>query len=155
MKQTKYINGGWELRDTGYICRWLFVFTELTKDEYVGALSGYSGGGCFEVEQFYCKVDNDEVTSFWLDETDRVNDASISIDSLGEKAIELIESCFKELWMYNDRDAWSESDQLLLLKKKVNALMVENDMLLYTRHKSALVQQLCELAGLTAGPSDD
>ena len=58
------------------------------------------------------KVDNDEVTSFWLDETDRVNDASISIDSLGEKANELIESCFKELWMYNDRDAWSESDQL-------------------------------------------
>ena len=76
------INAGWEHRDEDkLICRWIVCWKELDDDHIVGAVAGYSGHGAFEVERFYGIVDEGELTSLWVDSTDRVSDEEIDFRS--------------------------------------------------------------------------
>ena len=67
------INAGWETRKGNKsICRWFVCWRVVADDQIVGAVAGYSGGSSFEVERFYGRLDGGNLSSLWMDFTDRV-----------------------------------------------------------------------------------
>lgn len=52
-----FINAGWELKGPGrVVCRWFVCWKILSPNEFSGTIAGYSGGGSFQVENFYAKT---------------------------------------------------------------------------------------------------
>jgi hypothetical protein len=148
------INAGWENRDEDkLICRWIVCWKELEDDHIVGAVAGYSGHGAFEVERFYGSLDEGELTSLWVDSTDRVTDEEIDFDELDDDLRAACEAALDCIWEWNDHDIWSETDEVIMRPEMKKSADEEEDMLYYAPDHAEYLGKICELVGLTAGPN--
>lgn len=149
------INAGWERSGDGAICRWIIVWQELPEGQLAGAIGGYSGGGSFQVEQFYAKQLNGKLTNLFIDLEDKITGAAIEywvdvpsdISQISDDAQDVI-------FEWNDRDEWEDSDQLILLEGKRRALREERDMLLLGLDYTSFAKDILASIGITAAPVD-
>jgi hypothetical protein len=149
------INAGWERSGDGAICRWIIVWQELPEGQLAGAIGGYSGGGSFQVEQFYAKHLNGKLTNLFIDLEDKITGAAIEywvdvpsdISQISDDAQDVI-------FEWNDRDEWEDSDQLILLEGKRRALREERDMLLLGLDYTSFAKDILASIGITAAPVD-
>jgi hypothetical protein len=147
------LNAGWEKREGRSICRWFCAWRELGDNQIAGVIAGFSGGGAFLLERFFAKVEGTELSSLWVDMTDRISGADVEFGDLDESVRSLMDDAEDEVWAYNDRDLWDDAEQLVLLEEKKDNLTESGDMLLLSSSTAPFVRQICELAGLTAAPS--
>jgi hypothetical protein len=148
------INAAWEAKaKKKAICRWFIAWTKLGSNEYAGAIAGYGGGGSFIVERFYAKEKGGTLASLWIDFTDVVTGKEIEFDECGAKALAAAEEGLDCIWEWNDNDAWSDNDEVILLADKRADLIANKDMLYLANNSASFLKTLCEKAGLIAAPS--
>lgn len=118
-----------------------------------GALGGYSGGGVFQMEQFYAEHSSGSLTSLMIDIEDKITKDEIDFwnDRPKEAGI-LCDSAQDEIMAWHDEDAWEDWEQLILLDIKRTNLVEDGDLLLLSSDTSPLVKEMLELAGITAAP---
>ena len=147
------INAAWEKRGKKEsICRWCVVWKSVGPDEIAGAIAGYSGGGAFEVERFYGKLQKGNLTVLWIGHKDRVNGKEIDFDKLRKNTLAACEEGLDGIWGWNDYDEWQQSDKVLLLNEKKAELLAKKDMLYLAKDKAPFLRTVCEKAGLIAAP---
>jgi hypothetical protein len=147
------INAGWERRDAKYICRWIIVWEEMKNGSLAGALGGYSGGGVFQMEQFYAEHSSGRLTSLMIDIEDKITKNEIDFwNDRPKEAGTLCDSAQDEIMAWHDEDTWEDWEQLVLLDAKRTNLVEEGDLLLLSTDKSPFVKEILELAGITAAP---
>jgi len=147
------INAGWERRDANYICRWIIVWQEMKNGCLAGAIGGYSGGGVFQMEQFYAEYSDDRLTSLMIDIEDKVTQDEI--DFWNDRPVEAAPFCDEaqdEIMAWHDENKWEDWEQLMLLETKRTNLVEDGDLLLLSTDKSPFVRDILELAGITAAP---
>jgi len=138
-------------------CRY-FIAYKKDGDYLVGVVAGYSGGGCFIMEDFEAKVENDQLVSLKIDMDDKVTGEDIDFwDDVSEEHLEICsELSDAALWQWNDEDAWEDAEQIFLKPTghQDRGLLVEDgDTIIYHQEGLApVVAEICELAGLTARP---
>jgi len=153
------ISADWESKSSSRaISRWFCILSPLAEDKYAGYIAGYSGGGCFEVEKIYCHLEGKNVHALWCDMTDRISGEEIDFDELSSETQDAFDGARAELWKWNDNDIWCEEDQLLLIESNRNETDEEDGLLHFqsagmTYSDLIAVREICELAGLTAGPA--
>lgn len=149
-----HINAGWEKRDDRYICRWMVVWQNMDNGSMAGAFGGYSGGGSFQMEQFYAKHSAGLLTSLMIDMEDKVTGDDIDFfDDVPPEVLSLCDDAQDIIMDWHDEDEWEEADQLILLCEKQSSLIVDNDLLLLPESKNAFVAEILKHAGVTASPS--
>ncbi len=74
-------HGCWQLdkREALARCQWLIVYERLTPAEFHGIVSGYSGGGAFEYEEFFVHLDGVKIASCVIDGIDRATGKSLTM----------------------------------------------------------------------------
>jgi len=148
------INAAWEVRSGDkLICRWFVAWQETGKNKIAGAIAGFCGGGSFLVERFYGKLSQGRFTSLWIDLTDRVTGEDIEFEDCGDEIIAITDSGLENVWEWNNNDIWCDMDEVVLKDGKTNELDEEEDMLYLSQDSAPFLHDLCEMAGLTAGPS--
>jgi hypothetical protein len=148
------INAAWEIKTKSKaICRWIVAWDDVKKDEIAGAVAGYAGGGGFVVERFYGKLKGGKLTALWIDFTDTISGNEIEFDDCGDQALAVAEAGLDAIWEWNDNDAWSDTDEVILLNSKSSDLKKVKDMLHLGEESLPCLQMICEKAGLTAAPS--
>lgn len=151
---TVHINAGWEKRDDRYICRWMVVWQNIDNGTLVGAFGGYSGGGSFQMEQFYAKHSDGLLTSLMIDMEDKVTGDDIDFfDDVPPEALSLSDDAQDIIMDWHDEDEWEEAEQLILLSDKQSGLIVDKDLLLLPESTNAFVAEILQLAGVTASPT--
>lgn len=147
------INAGWERRDDSAICRWIIVWQELADNHLAGAIGGYSGGGSFQVEQFYAKQFDGRLANLLIDIEDRITGASIDYwEDVPPEIRRISDDAQDVIFEWNDRDEWEDSDHLVLLKDRIRALREEEDMLLLSSSYTPFAKDILASVGITAGP---
>jgi hypothetical protein len=146
------LNAGWEKREGRSICRWFCAWKELGDSQIAGVIAGFSGGGAFQLERFFAKVDGKGLSSLWIDLTDKISGEDVEFSDLDQSIRSVMDDAEDELWAYNDRDLWEDAEQLVLLEDKKPDLTESGDMLLLSTANKPFVRRVCELAGLTAAP---
>lgn len=149
------INAGWERRNDRAICRWIIVWQDLPEGKIAGAIGGYSGGGSFQLEQFYAQQAAGQLIKLLIDTEDKITgdpidfweDAPANARSISDDAQDVI-------FEWNDRDEWEENDQLILLESKSWELLEEQDMLLMRRDYNSFAKDILSSIGITAAPVD-
>jgi hypothetical protein len=148
------INAAWEVRSGDkLICRWFVAWQEAGKNEIAGAIAGFCGGGSFLVERFYGKLSKNSFTSLWIDLTDRVSGEDIEFEDCGKEIETITDSGLDEVWKWNNNDIWCDMDEVVLIDGKTPELDADEDMLYLNQGSAPFLHDLCEMAGLTAGPS--
>ena len=150
---TFHINAGWEKRDDKYICRWMVVWQDIDGGSIAGAFGGYSGGGSFQMEQFYAKHSANTLTTLLIDMEDKVTGDDIDFfDDVPSEALPICDDAQDIIIDWHDEDEWEEAEQLYLLDEKHSGLIVDDDLLLLAESKSAFVAEILRLAGVTSAP---
>ena len=148
------INAAWEISEEDSTCRWFLAWKKVD-DGIAGVVSGYSGGGCFQDERFYCKYDHSsgEVLSLCIDYTDHITGEEIEFEELGENIIDACAAASVVKWEWNDEDEWCDDDRIILMDSKADGLQKRGDML-YLEQGEPLpfLRSICEYAGLTSAP---
>ena len=146
------LNAGWENREGRSICRWFCAWKEVGDKKLAGVIAGFAGGGAFLLERFFATVDGNELSSLWIDMTDRISGNDVEFGDLDASIRSAMDDAEDEVWTFNNRDLWEDAEQLVLLEDKKPDLTESGDMLLLSTADPALVGRICELAGLTAAP---
>jgi hypothetical protein len=147
------INAAWETSEDDLCrCRWFVAWENFGENEIAGAVAGYSGGGSYVVERFYGKLENEEFTALWIDMTDTVSGDEIEFEECGESAERISDSALQTIWEWNDNDQWCDADCVTLIEDKRGELKASEDMLFLPLNSAPFVREVCEGAGLTAGP---
>ena len=146
------LNAGWEKREGRSICRWFCAWKEVGDKKLAGVIAGFAGGGAFLLERFFATVDGNDLSSLWIDLTDRISGDDVEFSDLDEAIRSAMDDAEDEVWAYNNRDLWEDAEQLVLLEDRKSHLAESGDMLLLSTSDSSLVRSICELAGLTAAP---
>lgn len=148
------INAAWEVRGKKKsICRWCVAWKSVGSDEIAGVVAGFSGGGAFQVERFYGKMQKGKLTALWIDYTDRITGKEIDFDKLSKKALAACEEGLDVIWEWNDHNEWGESDEVVLLNEKKGECVAKKDMLYLAKDTVPYLRTICENAGLTAAPA--
>mgnify|MGYP000052929777 FL=1 len=142
--------------DAYYNCRYLIVWAELSSNEMAGVVCGYSGGGQFEMEDFYAQHSDNELTSLFIDLWDKVTGEVY--DSFAPPTTSAIGDVFaaasEEIYRWNDQDRWIEIDTIALRPERIQDLRDEcGNTFLLRRNSHALVNSILEYAGITAWPT--
>ncbi|MDA9872406.1 DUF4116 domain-containing protein [Candidatus Thioglobus sp.] len=142
--------------DAYYNCRYLIVWAELSSNEMAGVVCGYSGGGQFEMEDFYAQHSDNELTSLFIDLWDKVTGEVY--DSFTPPTTSAIGDVFaaasEEIYRWNDQDRWIEIDTIALRPERIQDLRDEcGNTFLLRRNSHALVNSILEYAGITAWPT--
>ncbi len=147
-------NAGWEERDGRTVCRWIIVWSEPSDGEIVGALGGYSGGGSFQMEQFYAKHSDGKLTSLMIDMDDKITEEEIDFfDDVSSDFLTICDDAQDVIMEWHDEEEWEEAEQLVLLDEKAGELNKSGDMLLLDEGDSGFTKAILEHAGITAAPS--
>lgn len=147
------INAGWEERDGRSVCRWIVVWSEASESEIAGALGGYSGGGSFQMEQFFAKHSGSELTNLMIDMEDKITGENIDFfDDIPSDFLTICDDAQDVIMEWHDEDEWENAEQLLLLDDKIGGLYKSGDMLLLNGGDSGFNKTILELAGVTAAP---
>jgi hypothetical protein len=148
-----FINAGWELKGPGrVICRWFACWKVLSQNEFSGTIAGYSGGGSFQVENFYAKTKNKSLSELWIDCYDRISGEEIEFVNAGKDALAACNQATECLWQWNDENEWLESDEVKLLEGIGHELILKDDMYYYANENNPFIRLICEESGITAGP---
>jgi len=147
------INCGYEARESRSVCRWMVVWEELTKDEFAGCVGGYSGGGSFQLEQFYAVFKGGKFERCMIDLYDKVSGAEIDFFAdVPTSALSICNDAQDIFYHWNIKDKWEESEQLLLVPNPPQELLKEEDMFSYSSAYAEFIPQLLEWVGITARP---
>jgi hypothetical protein len=108
-------SGNWENRGDRFICRWMVAWT-MNNTEMMGAISGYSGGGAFQLEKFFITVDG----RYYIE-------ANEDLEFLSAKQIDDCESCVDIILNFHNAEDWFENENLHLLNERLTDLQVVNN----------------------------
>lgn len=134
-------NGCWEDRIDRVICRWMVVWKK-EKNDYIGCIGGYSGGGVFQLEKFI------------LNENSVFLDVDPEFSDIEDELLSIVEDC-QDLIMYaHDEDIWFESDNLILLKSSELNLKKDEDTLYGGISMPEFFSNLFHTVGLISSPSN-
>jgi hypothetical protein len=148
------VNAGWEIREGRVMCRWILVWNEIDNASIAGALGGYSGGGTFQLEQFYGKHSGGTLSNLLIDIEDKITGEEVDFfDAVPGDILSLCDDAQDLVMEWNDADEWGESEQLLLLEEKTEELALIDDMYLLSQDQSPFIKTILELGGITASPS--
>ncbi len=148
------VNAAWETSADSFRCRWFVAWEKFGDNEIAGAVAGYSGGGSYVVERFYGKLEDEELTALWIDMTDTISGDEIEFEDCGEEADRISDSALQKIWEWNDNDQWCDADQVSLIEGKSAELDSSDDMVYLSPNTAPFLREICERAGLTAGPVD-
>ena len=147
------INAGWEERDGRTVCRWIVVWSEASEGEIAGAFGGYSGGGSFQMEQFFAKHAGSELTNLMIDTEDKITGEDIDFfDDIPSNVLSICDDAQDVIMEWHDQDEWEDAEQLVLLDDKIAELDKSEEMLLLNGGDSGFNKAILELAGVTAAP---
>ena len=147
------INAGWEERDSRTVCRWIVVWSEASEGEIAGALGGYSGGGSFQMEQFFAKHADSKLTNLMIDIEDKITGEDIDFfDDIPSNVLTICDDAQDAIMEWHDEDEWEDAEQLLLLDDKIGELDKSGEMLLLNGGDNGFNKFILELAGVTAAP---
>lgn len=111
------INAVWEYRDPNVgrpkCCRFV-AWTEMPENVVAGAVAGYSGGGCFQLEPFAMRLEGGKPTLLCVDGEDRLTGDEADLEDFGPQVIEMTERGLDEVFRWNDKTEWEESENLHL-----------------------------------------
>ena len=149
-----FVNCGYEAKEGRSVCRWMVVWEELKAGEIAGCVGGYSGGGSFQLEQFYAVLNEGKFEKCMIDLCEKVSGAEIDFfEDVPANASDICNSAQDVFCEWNIRDEWEESEQLLLVSNPPHELVKEDDMLLYSTAYADFIPQLLEWVGITARPA--
>lgn len=149
------MNAAWERRDGRAICRYMIVWKEIGGDTLAGTLGGYSGGGSFQMEQFFARREADKLLSLMIDNEDKINGQEIDFyDDVPEEFRAICDDAQDILLEWNDQDEWEEDENLVLRNAKEVLLSPKGDMLFLSSGNSTFLKQILMKAGITAAPSE-
>lgn len=148
------INCGYEAKDGRSICHWMVVWEELSEGEIAGCVGGYSGGGSFQLEQFYAVFRNGKFEKCMIDLYEKVSGAEIDFfEEVPTNASDICNEAQDVFYKWNVRDEWEDSEQLLLVTPPPHELVkAADDMFLYSTAYADFIPQLLEWVGVTAKP---
>jgi len=146
------VNAAWEPSGDAIRCRWFVAWELLRKNQIAGAIAGYSGGGTFEVEQFWGELKDKEFTKCWVDCTDRVTEKEIDFSSLPDDVTAVCERASALMWEWNDSAQWNESDSVYLRPEHKGKLVAKRGMWRLEAGHFPGIRALCSYVGLTASP---
>lgn len=148
-----YLNAGWETgANEHFICRWFVGWDQTPEGGMIGAIAGYSGAGTFEVERFRAWTSHDQLTSLWIDFTDRISNEEIDFNNLPAEELTICEQALDELWTWNDNEIWNENDNIVLIDKLLPKLLQQNELFIYKTATNPFLPFICKKAGLTSAP---
>jgi len=146
-------SGLWEKRDGRTICRAFAAWKSISSDEIAGVVAGYSGGGSFLQENFYCQFSGDKPSRLIIDYTDHISGEESPFDDLDQSAIDASEEALDLLLDLHDQDAWEDEEQLLLLDTaELSGIQEADDLMKAGVTTPTYLSRLFDDAGLTAKP---
>ncbi len=141
-----FLNGFWEKRENGLICRWLVSWVAVDKVQSAGVIGGYSGHGAFEFERFVLLKRGQNKYDIWID------GRPVAENFLKNQPV-IPEEIFEEgdlgFWGFNDYSKWEENDSLILRCDRRNSLVGG---FLNQGLDTDEIRALCISVGLTAAP---
>lgn len=148
------INAGWEKRtDGGAICRWIIVWQQIDESQIAGAIGGYSGGGTFQVEQFFAQIEDGNLSSLMIDIEDKITGKEIDFwEDVPSKMRAISDDAQDVIFDWNDREEWEDAEQLVLVADKADALREDGDMLLLDKDYTPFAHDILSSVGITAVP---
>jgi len=72
------VNAAFEI-EMDYRCRWIMIWKEFD-NSIAGMIGGYSGGGSYIEEDFYCEIENNQIKRLLIDYLDVVSNKEIDFD---------------------------------------------------------------------------
>ena len=145
--------GGWEQRDGRLVCRWMIVWQNLDGGSFCGAVAGYSGGGAFQLERFYAKHSDGELTSLMIDLEDKVSGDEIDFfDDVPDEIRAQCDDCEDIIVDWHDRDEWEEAEQLLLNPDNQDQIEITGDLGTYNNAETPFAKEILAGIGATASP---
>ena len=143
----------WEKRDGRIICRAAVAWRDVAEGTLAGCVAGYSGGGAFQLEQFFCAHEGGTATSLLIDTRDHITGDEVDFfDDVQQVALDVCDDAQDHIYGYCDRYAWEDKEQLRLIDGKEADLRQgsEPDVLVAGPALPKPLARLCEFAGLTA-----
>lgn len=136
---SKKWNGCWEDKGDRNICRWILVW-EFWKNDYLGCIGGYSGGGAFQLEKFI------------YEEKKCFISCNLDFSKLNEKKIILSEESQDLILTFHQEEMWTDSENLLLSNHINLNLIKENDLFLGGEPIPYFLSNLFDDIGLISKP---
>jgi hypothetical protein len=141
MKQTPLWNGCWERREGRIICRWM-VSWFVRRDQIFGAIAGYSGGGCFQLERFLIAGESISIEAF-----EELNFST-------EEDKESCEECLDKVLSFHLREPWENAETLYLDCSSITG-QFDGDLLVVTGDQMpSIFLRLFAAVGLITRPKD-
>ena len=79
-----------------------------------------------------------------MDFTDRVTGEEVDFDTLDDEIRSACESALDQILEWNDSDAWSDTEEVILQRLKKDGLTIAEDVLLYSTETAEFVSELCK-----------
>jgi hypothetical protein len=150
------VNALWEQREGRAICRYIVAWQEVDESTLAGALGGYSGGGGFQMEQFFAKHDGRCITTLMIDNEDKITGEEVEFFSdVPESVRSICDDAQDVIIGWHEQDKWEDAEQLILREDKRDLLTPEDDMLLFSTDNSPFLKVILGNAGITAAPGDN
>ena len=125
------INAAWEKRGEQCICRWMIVWKRVGESSIVGVLSGYSGGGSFQLEQFVAHFSDTALRSLLIDLEDKITGEEINFfENVPSDLLEICDNAQDIVLEWNDQDEWEDAEQLILAADRKEILSQKEDLIL-------------------------
>jgi len=144
------ISAAFEYREEEiYRCRYIVVWKEL-ENSIAGMIGGYSGGGTFYEESFYCEIHDGKIKRLLIDYLDLVSKEEIDFDEeVPSFAREAIGGSYELFDEYINEDERYDADRLILNEGKIPDLFKEDDMLLEFRNDHILLPEIVAYTPIT------
>jgi hypothetical protein len=135
-------NGCWEKRLDNAICRWMVAWFN-RGDNLYGAVAGYSGGGCFQLERF--TIINKEISV----------EAYQAILFENEYDSIECEACLDTILSKHLEEAWQEMETLHLTDCVIMKRIQSEDPFITGDKMPRVFLKLFDSVGLITKPSED
>jgi hypothetical protein len=144
------VNAAFEI-EMDYRCRWIMIWKEFD-NSIAGMIGGYSGGGSYIEEDFYCEIENNQIKRLLIDYLDVVSNKEIDFD---EEVPDVVKKSVGALDLFNEyinEDERYDFDRLVLNSNKIDELSSDGEMLYESKDYHPLLREIISLTGITAAP---
>ena len=142
MNKNIFWSGCWEQRESRTICRWMVTWFS-REDKIYGAVAGYSGGGCFQLERFFIKNQQISIEA----------ENSIPYETEGDQVA--TELCVDDILHRHAEKPWYESETLYLADFKILEQIKDKDIFIMGDKMPKVFLKLFENTGLVTKPNED
>jgi hypothetical protein len=147
------IDGFWERRSDGqFRCRWL-ACGKFHNEKFAGTVCGYSGHGCFEIENFVAVIVDQKLVNLYIDFRDLVQKTEIDFKNTCHEYLDTCNATSDILWEWNSWNDWERDDLLLLKKNKYPQTILTGDTRRVRSGTIPYLSEICRHIGLTASPA--